>query len=157
MTNREQIEKKLEELITPILDEQHFELVDCEYVKEAGQWYLRAYIDKEGGITIDDCELVSRALNDKLDEEDFISEAYTFEVSSPGLTRPLKKDRDYERNIGKQVEFRLFKAVEGIREGEGTLLEFDKSTAKLSVNSKELVIERSNFAKINQAFVWENE
>ncbi len=153
MAKREQIEQKLEQLILPVLEANKFELVDVEYVKEVGQWYLRAYIDKEGGITIDDCELVSRALNDKLDEENFIEEAYTFEVSSPGLTRPLKKDKDYDRNIGKPIEFRLFKAVNGSREWEGILKAYTKEMITVELEGKDVEIERSNLAMIRQAFV----
>ena len=98
------IEQKAEELITPLIEEHHFELVDVEYVKEGGTWYLRAYIDKEGGITVDDCEIVSRAFSDRLDAEDFIDDAYIMEVSSPGLGRPLKKEKDYKRSMGKELE-----------------------------------------------------
>ena len=90
MSRREEYEMKTEALITPIVDEKGFELVDVEYVKEGSNWYLRAYVDKEGGITINDLESVSRILSDKLDEEDFISDAYILEVSSPGLGRPLR-------------------------------------------------------------------
>ena len=90
MTKRETYEKKAEELLLPMMEENGFELVDVEYVKEGGSWYLRAYIDKPGGIAINDCELISRALSDKLDEEDFIEDSYILEVSSPGLGRPLK-------------------------------------------------------------------
>ena len=92
MTKRETYEKKAEELLLPMMEENGFELVDVEYVKEGGSWYLRAYIDKPGGIAINDCELISRALSDKLDEEDFIEDSYILEVSSPGLGRPLKKE-----------------------------------------------------------------
>ena len=81
-----------------------FELVDVEYVKEAGTWYLRGYIDKPGGITVNDCETVSRAFSDKLDENDFIEDSYIMEISSPGLDRPLKKEKDFKRNMGKLVE-----------------------------------------------------
>ena len=94
-------EAKTESLIMPILDRMNFELVDVEYVKEGGTWYLRAYIDKEGGITVNDCEDVAREMNVLLDEEDFIPDAYVFEVSSPGLGRPLKKEKDYIRKIGR--------------------------------------------------------
>ena len=94
MTKREEYELKTEELLMPIINENNFELVDVEYVKEAGTWYLRAYIDKEGGITVDDCEIVSRRMSDLLDEHDYIPDAYIFEVSSPGLGRPLKKEKD---------------------------------------------------------------
>ena len=92
MTKREQYEQKTEEILLPIIEEHGFELVDVEYVKEGSTWYLRAYIDKPGGITIDDCETVSRRLSDILDEKDYIEDAYILEVSSPGLGRPLKKE-----------------------------------------------------------------
>ena len=97
MSRREEYEQKAEELITPIVEANGFELVDVEYVKEAGNWYLRFYIDKEGGITVDDCEAVSRRFSDILDEKDYIEDSYIFEVSSPGLGRPLKKEKDYIR------------------------------------------------------------
>ena len=113
MAKKETYESRTAELLEPILSECQFELVDIDYEKEAGDWYLRVYIDKPGGITIDDCEKVSRALSDKLDEADFIDEAYILEVSSPGLTRPLKKEKDFERNIGKPVEMKFFMAVNG--------------------------------------------
>ncbi len=108
MTKKESCEARAAELIAPVLEENGFELVDMEYVKEAGNWYLRAYIDKDGGITINDCELVSRYFSDRLDEADFIEESYTMEVSSPGLDRPLKKDKDFQRHLGDEVEVKLF-------------------------------------------------
>ena len=91
MSRREEYEKRAEELLAPIIELNGFELVDVEYVKEAGNWYLRGYIDKPGGITVNDCETVSRAFSDKLDENDFIEDSYIMEISSPGLDRPLKK------------------------------------------------------------------
>ena len=94
MSKRETYETRTEELITPILDRMNFELVDVEYVKEGGTWYLRAYIDKEGGITVNDCEAVAREMNEILDREDFVEDSYVFEVSSPGLGRPGKRSRD---------------------------------------------------------------
>ena len=109
MTRRETYEAKTEELLQPLVDAHGFELVDVEYVKEAGNWYLRAYIDKPGGIAVDDCEVISRALSDKLDEEDYIEDSYILEVSSPGLGRPLKKDKDFQRSIGKEIEVRTFR------------------------------------------------
>ena len=96
MSRREEYEMKTEALLQPIVDEKGFELVDVEYVKEGSNWYLRAFVDKPGGITINDLESVSRKLSDLLDEEDFISDPYILEVSSPGLGRPLKKDKDFE-------------------------------------------------------------
>lgn len=98
MSKREDYEARGGSILTACHEENHFELVDVEYVKEAGTWYLRAYIDKEGGFTVDDCEMVSRRLGDWLDKEDFIDESYILEVSSPGLGRPLKKEKDFKRS-----------------------------------------------------------
>ena len=105
-----EIENKTEALVLPIIEENGFELVDVEYVKEGANWYLRVYADKEGGINIDDCVLISRALEAKLDAEDFIEDAYILEVSSPGLGRPLKKEKDYLRSIGKSIDIKLYQA-----------------------------------------------
>ena len=121
LTRREDIEKRTEELILPIVEEQGFELVDVEYVKEGGTMYLRAYIDKPGGIAVNDCETVSRALSDLLDKEDYIADSYILEVSSPGLGRPLKKEKDFRRSVGKAVEIRLYRAVDRKKEFEGIL------------------------------------
>lgn len=152
MTRKEEYEAKAEQLIMPILTAHEFELVDMEYVKEAGYWYLRAYIDKEGGITVDDCEVVSRALGDLLDQEDFIEESYILEVSSPGLGRPLKKDKDFERNLGCEVEVRLFRAVDRQKEFEGILESYTKETVTISPEEGiSLTLERKNIALIRQA------
>lgn len=153
MAKREVYEQKTEALLLPLMEEHHFELVDVEFVKEAGTWFLRAYIDKPGGITIDDCELISRALSDLLDEKDFIEEAYILEVSSPGLGRPLKKDKDFDRSLGESVEVRLFKAVEKQKEFTGILKAWDKDTVTLEFEDEaELTIERANIALIRLAF-----
>lgn len=111
MSKHQDYEKKTEELIAPIVEKYHYELVDVEFVKEAGSWHLRAYIDKEGGITIDDLTVVNHELSDLLDEKDFIEESYILEVSSPGLLRPFKKPKDFMRNLGKEVEMKLFSPV----------------------------------------------
>lgn len=150
MKNTE-IVARTEELVTPIIEENHFELVDVEYVKEGANWYLRIYADKEGGINIDDCVLISRALEVKLDEEDFIRDAYILEVSSPGLGRPLKKDKDYERNMGKPVEVKLYRALEGCREFEGILKSFTRDTVVVSTEEKEYTFARKDIAVIRQA------
>ena len=113
MSKKESYESQAEALLLPIVENLGFELVDVEYVKEGGTWYLRAYVDKEGGITINDCETVSRAFSEKLDEKDFIDEAYIMEVSSPGLGRPLKKEKDFARSLGKEVEIRTFRNFTG--------------------------------------------
>ncbi|MBR2258360.1 MAG: ribosome maturation factor RimP [Blautia sp.] len=122
---------KAEALLRPIVDSFGFELVDVEFVKEAGTWYLRGYIDKPGGITVNDCEAVSRLFSDRLDEEDFIEESYILEVSSPGLDRPLKKPADFERSLGKAVEVRTFRPIDKQKEFVGTLAAFDESTVTI--------------------------
>ena len=138
LTKREEYETRTEKLLEPVMEENNFELVDVEYVKEAGNWYLRAYIDKEGGITINDCELVNRTLSDIMDKEDFIPDAYILEVSSPGLGRKLKKDKDFRRSIGNDVDIKFFKARKlpagrngkevHVKELTGTLKSFTKDT-----------------------------
>ena len=158
VTKHEQYEKKTGDLITPILEDCGFELVDVEYVKEAGNWYLRAYIDKKGGITVNDCELVSRKMSDLLDEKDFIPDSYIFEVSSPGLGRQLKKDKDFARSIGQELEVKLFRAVEVLgtakksKELWGKLKEFDKDAIVIVLeNKEELAIMRDNIAMVRLA------
>lgn len=126
MSKREQYEKQTEELLEPIVTGFGFELVDVEYVKEAGTWYLRAYIDKPGGITVDDCEAVSRKFSDVLDEKDYIEDTYIFEVSSPGLGRPLKKDKDFQRSLGEEVEIRTYRPIDRQKEFVGELKAYDK-------------------------------
>ncbi|MBR6897685.1 MAG: ribosome maturation factor RimP [Lachnospiraceae bacterium] len=147
-----QYEERTEGLLKPIAERLGLEIVDVEFVKEAGNYYLRAYLDKEGGITIDDCEAASRALSDELDKEDFISESYILEVSSPGLDRPLKKDKDFDRSIGRDVEIRLFKADDGVKEYRGSLKAYDKDTVTVLVNDEEKSFERKNISLIRLAF-----
>ena len=145
-------EAKTESLIMPILDRMNFELVDVEYVKEGGTWYLRAYIDKEGGITVNDCEDVAREMNVLLDEEDFIPDAYVLEVSSPGLGRPLKKEKDYIRNMGKEIEIRTYKAINRCKEFYGLLKAYDKDTVTIEIEDGETIIfNKSEIALIRQA------
>ena len=146
-------ESMTEELITPIIEANHFELVDVEWVKEGPNWYLRVYIDKEGGITVVDCELVSRAFGDILDEKDYIAENYIFEVSSPGLDRPLKKEKDFARSVGKEVEVRLYKAIDKKKEFVGLLDSYDDHSVTLELedgNTK--TFEKSAIALIRLAF-----
>lgn len=126
MSKKEDYEMHTERLLEPIVSEHGFETVDVEYVKEGSNWYLRAYIDKPGGITIDDLEMVSRALSDKLDEVDFISDTYILEVSSPGLGRPLKKEKDFARSIGDEVEVHLYRAMNKQKQFVGLLKAYDK-------------------------------
>ncbi|MCC8168681.1 MAG: ribosome maturation factor RimP [Clostridiales bacterium] len=144
-----------EELVLPVLERMHFELVDVEYVKEGSSWYLRIYIDKEGGITIDDCEAVSREMNDILDREDFIPDAYTFEVSSPGLGRAIKKERDFVRNMGKDIEIRTYRAIGGCKEFEGVLKSYDADSVAIAADDgSEITFRRSDIALIREAVIW---
>ena len=133
MSRREEYEAKTEALLQPMVDERGFELVDVEYVKEGSNWYLRAFIDKPGGISIDDIEPISRELSEKLDQEDFISDAYILEVSSPGLGRPLKKDKDFVRSIGEEIEIHLYRAINKQKEFVGILKEFNKEENTFTV------------------------
>lgn len=151
MSKREEIEQRTEALVTPILDSFGFDLWDVEYVKEGADYYLRAYIDKEGGITIDDCVDVSRKLSDKLDEDDFIEEAYILEVSSPGLGRKLKKDKEFARCIGRDIEIKLFKALDGTREFAGVLSGYDKDTVTIESAEGVKVFNRADAAVIKLA------
>lgn len=153
MSKRETYETRTEELITPILDRMKFEMVDVEYVKEGGTWYLRAYIDKEGGITVNDCEAVAREMNEILDREDFVEDSYVFEVSSPGLGRPLKKEKDYIRSMGKEVEIRTYRAINREKEFYGILSAYDENTVTIKTeDGTEMTFEKSDIALIRLAF-----
>lgn len=153
MSKREIYEQKTEELLLPIIEEYQFELVDVEYVKEGSNWYLRAYIDKPGGINVDDCEVVSRRLSDLLDEKDYIEDAYILEVSSPGLGRPLKKEKDFVRSIGEEVEIRTYRAINREKEFTGVLKSFDKDTIVIELEDNEIMeFARENVALVRLAF-----
>ena len=136
MSRKEVYEQRAEEMILPLVEAQRFELVDVEYVKEAGNWYLRVYSDKEGGITVDDCELISRAFSDLLDEADFIEDSYILEVSSPGLGRPLKKEKDYARSMGKELEIRTYRPIDKQKEFYGILLAYDNNSVTIEEQDK---------------------
>ncbi|MCI8667518.1 MAG: ribosome maturation factor RimP [Dorea sp.] len=153
MTKRENYEQKTEKILIPIVEEYGFELVDVEYVKEGSTWYLRAYIDKPGGISIDDCEAVSRRLSDILDEKDYIDEAYILEVSSPGLGRPLKKEKDFKRSLGEEVEIRTYRMIEKQKEFTGILKEYDEKTVTIEEDGGNVrTFEKSDIALIRLAF-----
>ena len=152
MSRREEYEQKTEALVLPIIEANNFELVDVEYVKEAGNWYLRVYVDKEGGIAVDDCEVVSRALSDKLDVDDFIEDSYILEVSSPGLGRPLKKEKDFIRSIGKEVDIHLYKSIEKQKEFTGVLKSYSKDDIVLQIEDTDVTFYRTNVALIRLSF-----
>ena len=152
MGKKESYESRVEKHLLPLMEEHGFELVDVEYVKEAGNWYLRAYIDKPGGITVDDCEVVSRRFSDILDEKDYIEDSYIFEVSSPGLGRPLKKEKDFIRSVGQEVEIRTYRAINRQKEFVGILKEFDQNTVTISYEDDSTqTFEKSEIALIRLA------
>ena len=150
LAKRELYESQTEALVLPLIEKNHFELVDVEYVKEGSNWYLRVYIDKPGGINVDDCELISRALSDLLDEKDYIEESYTLEVSSPGLGRPLKKEKDYIRAMGKEIEIRLYRAKDGCKEYTGILEAYDNDTVTI-MTEESITFQKNEIALIRLA------
>lgn len=153
MTKRESIEAKAEVLLAPIVESLGFELVDVEYVKEGSNWYLRGYIDKEGGISINEYVDVSRLFNEKLDQEDFIEDSYIMEISSPGLGRPLKKEKDYARSMGKELEIRTYRAVNRQKEFYGILTAYDADTVTIEMEDEStMTFQKSDLALIRLAF-----
>ena len=151
MSKRETYETRTEQLLAPIAAQNGVEIYDVEYVKEGSDWYLRAYIYKPEGVTINDCENVSRALSDALDAEDYIADAYILEVSSPGLGRTLKKDRHLEKSLGAQVEIKTYKPVDKQKEFSGILKAYDKETVTIEEEGKERIFQRSETALIRLA------
>lgn len=151
MSKRETYEARTEQILLPIAQKAGVEIYDVEYVKEGSDWYLRAYIDKPEGVNIGDCETVSRALSDKLDEEDFIEDAYILEVSSPGLGRTLKKDKHLEKSLGMEVEIRLYKPLEKCKEFTGILKSFDAGQIIIETADKEMTFARKEVALIRLA------
>ena len=152
MSRRQTYEQRTEEILKPIAEAFGVEIYDVEFVKEAGEYYLRAYIDKEGGVNIGDCEAVSRRLSDELDIEDFIEEGYILEVSSPGLGRTLKKDRHLEKSIGEEVEIKTYKPIEKQKEFIGILKSFDSESITITEGESDRVFNRADIAKIRLTF-----
>ena len=151
MSKRESYEARTEALLQPIVAACGVEIYDVEYVKEGSDYYLRAYIDKPEGVSIVDCENVSRALSDALDREDFIPDAYILEVSSPGLGRTLKKDRHLAYSIGQDVELKLYKPLEGTKEYAGVLKAFDEKNIVITGESGDRSFARSDIAVVRLA------
>ncbi len=149
---RKSIEATIEEILQPIVDEKNFEIVDVEYVKEASEFYLRVYLDKEGGISLSDCEVVSRELSEILDVKDPIRDNYFLEVSSPGLDRPLKKDKDFVRYAGRDVEIKLYKAMNGSKQFEGELVGLtEDNNIKVIIDGNEIEFTKKEVALIRLA------
>lgn len=145
--------KRTEEYLEKLQKEIDFELVDVEFVKEASQYYLRVYcdMDKEGRISIDDCVEISRNISAWLDKEDFIPEEYILEVSSPGLGRTLKKDKDFKRELGKEVELKTFKAINKQKEFSGILENFDADTLTIKIAGEDVKFSRNEIANVRLA------
>ncbi len=151
MSKRENYEAKAESLLMPIVERVGVSIYDVEYVKEGNDWYLRVYIDKPEGVDINDCVEVNRAFSDVLDAEDFIENSYILEVSSPGLGRTLKKDRHLQHSIGQEVELKLYKPIEKVKEFSGVLESFDKETLTITTDEGTKNFSRSDIAIIRLA------
>lgn len=145
-------EARTEALLEPIVAEYGVRIYDVEYVKEGSDWYLRAYIDKDEGVTIDDCENVSRALNVKLDEEDYIEDAYILEVSSPGLGRKLTKERHFMQSMGLEVELKTYKPVDKKKEFIGILTGYENGAVTISEDGKEHTFSKDEIANVRLTF-----
>lgn len=156
MSKKDIIEEKTEKLLSKIADDKGVRVYDVEYVKEAGENYLRCFIDKDGGVNIDDCENVSRAMSDELDKDDFINDPYILEVSSPGLGRVLKKDRHLEYSLGEEVEIKTFKAIDKVKDFSGFLKSYDAENITIEVpvseeETTDMVFNRKDIAVIRLA------
>ncbi len=144
-------------IIEPILEEMNIELVDVEYVTERGRPVLRVYIDKYGGVTIDDCAAVSREIGDIIDINDTLSSRYVLEVSSPGLNRPLKKEKDFMRAVGKKVRLKTVSPVDGRRNFKGTLLSFEEGELLIELENGEARLSLADLEKANLVYGFNNE
>ena len=151
MSKREDYESKTEKLLAPIVERFQVEIYDVEYVKEGSDYFLRAFIDKPEGVNIQDCENVSRALSDALDQADFIPDAYVLEVSSPGLGRTLKKDKHFQKSIGQEVEIKLFKPIDKCKEFAGVLESFDADSITVNIDGESKRFERADVALVRLA------
>ena len=140
-------EERTEALMQPIAKKLSLKIYDVEFVKEGEDYYLRVYIDKEGGVTIDDCEAASRALSDELDKEDFISEAYILEVSSPGLGRTLKKQRHFLNSLGEEIEIKTYKPIDGMKEFTGILKDYKDDTVIIETDVGDMSFSADMIAK----------
>jgi ribosome maturation factor RimP len=141
-------------MLGPYLDDHGFELVDVEYVKEGSNWFLRIFVDKEGGIDIDDCGAISEYFSQQLDENDPIPDAYFLEVSSPGAERPLKKAADVAKAVGKDVYVTVYEPIQGLKEFEGRLLSFENEELLISAGKKEHVVPYAKVASARLAIIF---
>ena len=152
MSRAKTYETRTEEILIPIVADAGVEIYDVEYVKEGSDWYLRVYIDKPEGVNINDCEVVNRALSAKMDELDFIDDAYILEVSSPGLGRALKKERHFEKSIGQEVEVKTYKAIDKEKHFVGILQSFEDGVITIETEKKEMKFEKADVASVRLTF-----
>jgi ribosome maturation factor RimP len=153
----ERVSDQVEQLIEPILDDMNIELVDIEYLSERGRWVLRIYADREGGITLEDCARVSREIGDVIDMSGILSHEYVLEVSSPGIDRPLKKEADFFRSVGRKIRVRTRNPVQGRRNFTGRLRAFRDGVLYLRLNDGELPLELRNVEKANLVYEFGDE
>jgi ribosome maturation factor RimP len=155
MSGSSNTEKKLDAMLRPTVEEMGYEIADVEFVKEGPNWYLRVFVDKEGGVSIDDCELISKALEKILDENDPIEQAYFLEISSPGIDRPLKKKEDFIKFNGEMVDIKLYKPVEGSKEHTGKLTDYsDDGTVTIETEDKVMSFEKKDIASVRLAVIF---
>ena len=147
------IEEKIEKLTYDVIENLGYELYDIEYVKEGKDYFLRLYIDSDKGIDLNDCERVSNSITELLDKEDYIKEQYFLEVSSPGVERVLRKDKHLKANIGKEIQIKLFKPLEGYKQYKGILKDFSNDYVTI-LNVKEIKIDRKNISQIKTVYNW---
>ncbi len=148
-------EKKLEAMLKPTVEQMGYEMVDVEFVKEGPNWYLRIFVDKEGGVTIDDCELISKELETILDKEDPIEQAYFLEISSPGIDRPLKKKEDFIKFNGETIDVKLYKPFEGSKEYTGRLTAYgEDGSVTIETDAKEMTFAKKDIASVRLAVVF---
>ena len=148
------IETRVEELLKSIIENLGYELYDVRYEKEGKDYYLRIIIDKSEGIDINDCENVNNAINDILDEVDYIKDQYFLEVSSPGLERILRKDKHFEKQIGNEISLKLFKAINKQKELIGIIEEYNKDELTIKVQDETLKINLKDIAIAKTVFNW---
>ena len=148
--------REITQIAYPILDEKDFELVDVEYLSEHGTWVLRIYVDKEGGITLDECGLLSREIGELIDVKDILQHEYVLEVSSPGLDRPLKKEKDFLGSIGKRIKIKMLEPVNGRRNFTGYLQDFNNGTLALDEENQVIFLSFQAVEKANLVYDFEN-
>ncbi len=154
--NIESVIEEATRVIEPVLDELNFELVDVEYLSEHGRWILRIFVDREGGITLNECARVSREVGDLIDMKDVFNHEYVLEVSSPGLNRPLKKEKDFHRAVGKKLKVKMVAPIRGRRNFTGCLRDFRDGILHLELENDLVPLTRTDVEKANLVYDFED-